>query len=367
MVERFSKALLVARNLSVSAPNLLTEAQKLKLYALCQQASKGPPSSEPPSDNLPELDRAKWEAWHDVRGISNQQAMESYSQIIENLEALVRESMPSPVPQPQWEDGRGEPVRRTAADDAVYDDEEEDEDEDGEEGDDYYDEDDEDEPDEEEDEEDELALRLVAQEVPPKVTATVWSTRSTSVGAGDMLDVPLSFDATSRCTYSFSIVAGSGPVGFRINTVPPQPAPLLDLYESSAEGTLEVLGPAVLMATLDNTAAMMSSVELQCRVCLEPIAELAEEARYKERQATHERLVERTAAVGDLAEAARTQREAVDDAAGRLDELRRAVSSTRAELHELVSALRSAKEQQRVCKGEIRTLKRTLREQVSQQ
>ncbi|KOO32980.1 acyl-CoA-binding protein [Chrysochromulina tobinii] len=292
LVERFSKAIMAARNLSERAPNLLTQPQKLKLYALFQQASKGPPPSEPPPPGtVNDLDHAKWEAWRDVRAISNQQAMESYSQIIENLEEL---------------------------------------------------------------------------EVAPQVTATVWSTAAIGVGAGDKLDVPLVFDATSRCTYSFSIVSGSGPVGFRINTVPPQPAPLLSLYESTAEGTLEVLGPALLMVTLDNSAATFNSVELRCRVCLEPIAALAEESRYKMRKAMYEKVLERAAAADGLAKAARMQREAVDKAATRLEELRRAVSSARSELTGLVSTLRAQKMELALGKRELQTLKRTLREKVAQ-
>jgi hypothetical protein len=187
-----------------------------------------------------------------------------------------------------------------------------------------------------------------------------------SLGAGDKLDVPLVFDATSRCTYSFSIVTGSGPVGFRINTVPPQPAPLLSLYESNAEGTLEVLGPALLMVTLDNSAATFNSVELRCRVCLEPIAALAEESRYKMRKAMYGKVLERAAAADGLAKAARMQREAVDKAATRLEELRRAVSSARSELTGLVSTLRAQKMELALGKRELQTLKRTLREKVAQ-
>ena len=50
-----------------------------------------------------------------------------------------------------------------------------------------------------------------------------------------------------------------------------------------------------------------------------------------------------------------------------LEAARAEAASARAEAAGLREGLRSAKEQQRVCKGEIRTLKRTLREQVSQQ
>ena len=365
LVERFSKAIMAARNLSERAPNLLTQPQKLKLYALFQQASKGPPPSEPPPPGtVNDLDHAKWEAWRDVRAISNQQAMESYSQIIENLEELVRASLPSPVPPPQFSGpGRHLGMHAAAGDDGYEEDEDED---DGEEGDEYYDDEEDEDEDDEDDEDEALALRLVAQEVAPQVTATVWSTAAIGVGAGDKLDVPLVFDATSRCTYSFSIVSGSGPVGFRINTVPPQPAPLLSLYESTAEGTLEVLGPALLMVTLDNSAATFNSVELRCRVCLEPIAALAEESRYKMRKAMYEKVLERAAAADGLAKAARMQREAVDKAATRLEELRRAVSSARSELTGLVSTLRAQKMELALGKRELQTLKRTLREKVAQ-
>ena len=364
LVERFSKAIMAARNLSERAPNLLTQPQKLKLYALFQQASKGPPPSEPPPGTVNDLDHAKWEAWRDVRAISNQQAMESYSQIIENLEELVRASLPSPVPPPQFSGpGRHLGMHAAAGDDGYEEDEDED---DGEEGDEYYDDEEDEDEDDEDDEDEALALRLVAQEVAPQVMATVWSTAAIGVGAGDKLDVPLVFDATSRCTYSFSIVSGSGPVGFRINTVPPQPAPLLSLYESTSEGTLEVLGPALLMVTLDNSAATFNSVELRCRVCLEPIAALAEESHYKMRKAMYEKVLERAAAADGLAKAARMQREAVDKAATRLEELRRAVSSARSELTGLVSTLRAQKMELALGKRELQTLTRTLREKVAQ-
>jgi len=353
LLDRFSKAILSARALPT---NLLTQAQKLKLYALFQQASKGPPPGEAPEGQLAELDRAKWEAWHDVRGLTNHQAMESYSQIIENLEELVRETLPSPVPQPQWGESGG--TATGSADDAGYAEEDGDEDDDDA-GD---DDDDEEGGGEEYDEEDEefLAYRLVSEEREPPVTATVWSTAAISVGAGTKLDVPLSYERPSRCTYSFSIVSGSGPVGFKINTLPPREVPLLDLYQSAAEGTLEVEGPAVLMATLDNTAAVMSAVELRCRVDLHPLAELEAHAKYEERQNLRRQLDERIAAVSSLGAKAATQRAAVGATEKRLAELRRAYEATEIELGGLDSSLRASEEEQRSCRRQITQLKQAL-------
>mmetsp|Transcript_45477 Transcript_45477/g.119468 ORF Transcript_45477/g.119468 Transcript_45477/m.119468 type:complete len:362 (-) Transcript_45477:346-1431(-) len=353
-VERFSRAIATARALP---PNLLTQAQKLKLFALFQQASKGPPPAEPPIDATGELERAKWEAWYDVRGLSKQLAMESYSQIIENLEELVRETMPSPVPQPQWEGGTPMPQATAAhdADETVY----------GDEGGTGAEDDGDDEDDADADA-DALAMRLVAEELAPQVTATVWSTAAISVGAGTKLDVPLSFESTARCTYSFSIVNGNGPVGFRINTVPAQETPLLDLYLSSADGTLDVAGPAVLMATLDNTAAVVTSVELRCRVCLEPLQELAMLAAYEERQQLRHRLVGRMEDSVKLQEATAAQRMAAVTAAARLDELKRATLAAEVELDRCKAMQRAAEDNESACDRDVKKLKRALRQQLSE-
>jgi len=372
LIQRFSKAILSARALP---PNLLTQAQKLKLYALFQQASKGPPPADQPADAAAELDRAKWEAWHDVRGLSNAQAMESYSQIIENLEELVREAMPSPVPKPQWDSG-GQPLsgarescgtRATAGDETGYDyDDECDEGDDDEDDAEDAIEEVEDDDDDDDDDDDQLAMRLVSEESEPLVTATVWSTAAISVGAGTKLDVPLSLENASRCTYAFSIVAGSGPVGFRINTVPPREMPLVDLYQSAAEGALEVEGPAVLMATLDNTSAVVSSVDLKCRVCLEPLVQLAGRAQFAERQQIRQQLQERMGAIDGLADAAATHRSAARQVEGRLAELKRTVASTEQELKGLVNTLHAAEGEQRACRQEIRQLKQALRNKLTE-
>ena len=82
--QRFRSAIMAARSLP---PNLLSQAQKLKLYALFQQ-SQSPAPEEPPS-TASELQQAKWEAWRDVRSLSKVKAMDSYSDIIEGLVSMV--------------------------------------------------------------------------------------------------------------------------------------------------------------------------------------------------------------------------------------------------------------------------------------
>ena len=81
---RFQNAILNARQLP---PDLLTNSQKLKLYALYKQTESPAPPEAPPKTNA--LARAKWEAWNDVRSLSVVQAMESYYLIIEGLVSMM--------------------------------------------------------------------------------------------------------------------------------------------------------------------------------------------------------------------------------------------------------------------------------------
>ena len=113
---RFEAATAAARNLP---GDLLSQAQKLKLYALYKQIEQGPaPASAPPG--LSALARAKWEAWGDVRGLSKDEAMESYCSIIETLvemcaddpaDASTSTAAAPPAPAPS----RAAPARATPA------------------------------------------------------------------------------------------------------------------------------------------------------------------------------------------------------------------------------------------------------------
>lgn len=80
---RYKRASEDARSLP---PNLLTNSQRLKLYALFKQAEGPAPESGP--SRFDAVARAKWEAWNDVRSLSAEQAVESYCSIIEGLVAI---------------------------------------------------------------------------------------------------------------------------------------------------------------------------------------------------------------------------------------------------------------------------------------
>ena len=110
---------------------------------------------------------------------------------------------------------------------------------------------------------------------------------------GETIDIPLVYDAPSRCSYSYEIVSGTGPIAFSVKG-PPSSTSLLAEYKHSSEGTIEAAlppslsqkgGGAVLLVTLDNTASTFSSIEVKCRVCLQPLAELQSLENYNARRA----------------------------------------------------------------------------------
>ena len=259
-VARFRQAINAARSLH---PDVLSQSQKLRLYALFRQ-SQGPADDVPPAEKNA-LAQAKWEAWRDVKGLSQAEAMDAYSEIIEGLVAMMAAfddgGDADESPQDTAIGQRSQNGLSAAA--AADEDEDEDEDED----------------DEDESEDDDEF----------EVTQTVWSTESVSVPPGGTFEVPLAFDASSRCTYSFSVVEGStGPVGFSIGGA--EGGKLVSLYKNDGEGSFEVslpqaLSSAVLTAVIDNTASTFSSIEVTARVCLEPLAELHALENYRARAA----------------------------------------------------------------------------------
>ena len=249
---RFAQAILAARSLH---PDLLSQSQKLRLYALFRQSREPAPDEATFTQQNPdanELAQAKWEAWYAVRSLSAADAMDAYSDIIEGLVAMMAEfddgapdTASTAAPPPRQPMNGSPPKRRTNTDDE------------GDAG----------------DEED---------EGPPHVEKTSWSTTGMSVAPGATFDVPLLYSAPCRCSYSFSIASGTGPIAFKASGPVPGSAPLLSEYKSDAEGSFEVSlppsssgkGGSVLMITLDNTASSFSTVEVKCQVTLEPLAEL---------------------------------------------------------------------------------------------
>jgi len=281
---RFRQAILAARSLH---PDLLTQSQKLRLYALFRQ-SQGCAPDEPPAEKT-ELAIAKWEAWRDVKGLTSAEAMASYSEIIEGLVAMMAAISEGGDPADDGvepptlgDDEQRERAPAARANGIVASDEDGDEGEEEESEEEGYDEDD---GEDEEDEEDE------EKEVEPKVTQTVWSTAALTVPAGGTIDVPLAFDSSCRCSYSLAIVSGTGPIALHVHGPEPGRPALLSEYKNELDGAFEVplppgqSGPAVLTATLDNTASMMTAIEVRCRVCLEPLAELQAKEAYSARAA----------------------------------------------------------------------------------
>ena len=80
LTQKFEAAVANSKNLTERPDN----ATMLKLYALYKQASAGDNTEKKPgfSDMV---GRAKWEAWNGFKGISNQDAMQQYTDLVESL------------------------------------------------------------------------------------------------------------------------------------------------------------------------------------------------------------------------------------------------------------------------------------------
>ena len=76
----FDKAMADSRNLSERPDN----ATLLKIYALYKQGSAGDNADKKPgfSDMVA---RAKWDAWNNLKGTSQDEAMQQYVDLIESL------------------------------------------------------------------------------------------------------------------------------------------------------------------------------------------------------------------------------------------------------------------------------------------
>jgi len=73
--QRFEQMVGAVREATVNfAPN---NAQKLKLYAFYKQALEGDVQGECPSV-INMVERAKWQAWNAIKGMTKDKAMESY-------------------------------------------------------------------------------------------------------------------------------------------------------------------------------------------------------------------------------------------------------------------------------------------------
>lgn len=174
--------------------------------------------------------------------------MRSYSQIIEGLVEMLSESNDDTHKVGGSANG-GENEQ------AGGDEEEEGEEEEEEEG-------------EEEDGPDEYDANEMAldgeDEAEPEVEATIWSTASLSLSPGSQFEVPLNVTEPSICSYHFSVISGTGPIGFSLKSGSGKT--LVTRNESVAEGRLDGALTGLLHASLDNSASTFITVTVKCRV-----------------------------------------------------------------------------------------------------
>lgn len=78
--EQFQQAQADSKNLSERPDNMTL----LKIYALYKQASSGDASGERPGFT-DMVGRAKWDAWAALKGTSQDEAMQQYIDLIEDL------------------------------------------------------------------------------------------------------------------------------------------------------------------------------------------------------------------------------------------------------------------------------------------
>ena len=77
---QFEQAVADSKNLSEKPDNMTL----LKLYALYKQASSGDVDGKRPGFT-DMVGRAKWDAWNELKGKSNDEAMQEYIDLIESL------------------------------------------------------------------------------------------------------------------------------------------------------------------------------------------------------------------------------------------------------------------------------------------
>lgn len=77
----FDQAMLDSKNLSERPDNMTL----LKIYALYKQGSTGDNAEKKPGFSEM-VARAKWEAWNNLKGVSQDDAMQQYVDLIASLE-----------------------------------------------------------------------------------------------------------------------------------------------------------------------------------------------------------------------------------------------------------------------------------------
>jgi diazepam-binding inhibitor (GABA receptor modulator, acyl-CoA-binding protein) len=79
--EQFENAAKQSKELSSKPDN----ETLLKLYSLYKQATEGDVNTDPPSNPFDFVNKAKHEAWTDLKGKSKENAMQEYVALVEKL------------------------------------------------------------------------------------------------------------------------------------------------------------------------------------------------------------------------------------------------------------------------------------------
>ena len=79
--EKFEKAVAESKTLSEKPSNDIL----LQLYSLYKQATEGDVNTEPPSNPFDIVNKAKHNAWSELKGKSKDAAMEEYVALVERL------------------------------------------------------------------------------------------------------------------------------------------------------------------------------------------------------------------------------------------------------------------------------------------
>ena len=79
--EQFLQAAADSKSLSEKPSN----DTLLNLYSLYKQASEGDVNVDPPSNPFDFVNKAKHQAWFDLKGITKEEAMQQYVSLVEKL------------------------------------------------------------------------------------------------------------------------------------------------------------------------------------------------------------------------------------------------------------------------------------------
>ncbi len=81
--ERFEKAVSESKSLSEKPSNEVL----LQLYSLYKQGTEGDVNTEPPSNPFDFVNKAKYNAWSELKGKSKEDAMQEYVNLVEKLKS----------------------------------------------------------------------------------------------------------------------------------------------------------------------------------------------------------------------------------------------------------------------------------------